>query len=98
MITIKDIQEYTEDTMVETIFRQREDELYNTKEKDNEEIKKITKNYPVDYERLIVMIKNLPPHFNNTRENILKAFDNYCMRENLIMALNNEKFYKARFL
>lgn len=98
MITIKDIEEYIGDSMLEIIFREREDEIYKRTKRDKEEIAKISKRYPVDYERLVEIIKNLPPHFNNIREDILNKLDDYCMRQNLIISYDNEKFYKARFL
>ena len=67
-------------------------------QKDNERISKITEKYSIDYDRLISIIKALPPHFKNTRETIIKALEEYLMRENLIMAYENEKFYKTRIL
>lgn len=67
MIRIKDIEEYIDDTMLETIFRQREENIYNDNKMTNEQITEITEEYTVDYEKLIITIKNLPPHFHNTR-------------------------------
>lgn len=98
MIRIKDIEEYIDDTMLETIFRKREEELYDDNKMTNEEIGEITQEYTVDYEKLIIAIKNLPPHFHNTREGILEKLEEYRKRENQIMAYDNEKFYKIRIL
>ncbi len=98
MIRIKDIEEHIEDTMLEVIFKEREEEIYMRTKKDKEEILKISERYPVDYERLVRIIKNVPPHFNNIREDILSKLDDYCMRQNLIIAYDNEKFYKTRIL
>lgn len=98
MIRIKDIEEYVEDNMLETIFREREDEIYKRTKKDKEEISKISAKYSVDYEKLIESVKNLPPHFNNIRENIISKLDEYNMKQSLIVAYDNEKFYKARIL
>lgn len=67
MIKIKDIEKYIDDTMLETIFRKREEELYNDNQITNEEVAEITQEYSADYEKLIIAIKNLPPHFHNTR-------------------------------
>lgn len=98
MLRIKDIEKYIDDNMLDTIFREREEELYNEREKNEDiEISKIKKQYFVDYDKLLVAIKNLPPHFHNTREGIIEALENYTMRENLIMAYDNEKFYKTGF-
>ena len=43
----------------------------------------ITIKKPITYQDLIIAIKNLPPHFNNTRECILKRLDGYLERENI---------------
>ena len=72
--------------------------MYKENKKEDLEIIKIKEEYTVDYERLLIAIKNLPPHFQNTREGIIEALENYLIRENLIVAHDNEKFYKARFL
>lgn len=98
MIRIKDIEKYIDDTMLETIFRKREEELYKDNQRTNEKIVEITQEYTVDYETLIIAIKNLPPHFHNTREGILEKLEKYRKRENQIMAYENEKFYKIRIL
>lgn len=97
MIKIENIEQYIEDTMLDTIFKEREEELYKENEKEDLEIIKIKEKYTVDYEKLLIAIKNLPPHFNNTREGIIETLENYLTRENLIMAHDNEKFYKAGF-
>lgn len=98
MLKIKDIEKYIDDTMLETIFRKREEELYNDNQITNEEVAEITQEYSVDYEKLIIAIKNLPPHFHNTREGILEKLEEYRQRENQVMAYENEKFYKIRIL
>lgn len=97
MLKIKDIEKNIYDDTLDTIFKVRE-ELYSKKEKsDDAEIKSIKEDYSVEYDRLLVAINNLLPHFNNTREGITGALESYLTRENLIMAHNNEKFYKIGF-
>ncbi len=97
MLKIKDIEKYIDDPLLDSIFREREEELYIECKNEDEDIIEIKQNYDIDCEKLINKIKNLPPHFNNTREEIIKSLDKYVMRENLIMAHDNEKFYKAGF-
>ena len=97
MLKIKDIEEYIEDSMLDTIFNEREDEVYRKTQKDNERISKITEKYSIDYDRLISIIKALLPHFKNTRETIIKALEEYLMRENLIMAMKMKNFTKLGF-
>ena len=84
--------------MLETIFRQREENIYNDNKMTNEQITEITEEYTVDYEKLIIAVKNLPPHFHNTREGIWEKLEEYRKRENEVMAYENEKFYKTRIL
>lgn len=93
---IRDIEKYTNDTMLNTIYKEREDTISEIKE-DKEELSKIKEKYPVDYEKLLDYINNIPPHFRNIRENLLNAIDIYSMRENLLSANENEKFYKIGF-
>lgn len=97
MLKIEDIKQYIDDTMLDTIFRERKEELDKEMERENLEFTNIKKEYSIDYEKLLIAIKNLPPHFHNTREGIIKALENYSRRENLIIANNNEKFYKVGF-
>lgn len=50
-----------------------------------------------DYYKLIVAIKNLPPHFNNCREIIFEALDNYLLSQSLLASYEHEYFYKSGF-
>lgn len=98
MLKIKDIEKYIDDEMINIIFREREEELYSRKVKiDDAEIRNIKEDYPVDYDKLLETINSLPPHFNNTKEGIIETLESYLTRENLIMAHDNEKFYKIGF-
>lgn len=98
MITIKDINSYVKDTMLDTIFREREEEIYENTKKDKAEISKISSKYSTNYEEIVEMIKNLPPHFNKTKEDLISKLDEYNMRQSLLSDYNNEKFYKSRIL
>ena len=98
MLKIKDIEKYIDDEMINIIFREREEELYSRKGKlDDAEIRNIKEDYPIDYDKLLETINNLPPHFNNTKGGIIETLESYLTRENLIMAHDNEKFYKIGF-
>ena len=98
MLKIKDIEKYIDDDIINIIFREREEELYSRKENQYDaEVIGIKEDYPVDYDKLLVTINNLSPHFNNTREGIIAVLESYLTRENLIMAHDNEKFYKIGF-
>lgn len=92
-----EITDFVDNSLLDTIYIEREDSLYQHTEIDNENIKEITKNLPITYEDLLVAIKNLPPHFNNTREFILERLEGYMERQNSLIAYDNEKFYKNGF-
>lgn len=80
MLKIKDIEKYIDDNTLDIIFKAREEELYSKKGKPDEaEIKSIKEDYPVDYDKLLVAINNLPLHFNNTsiRKLLNKRKSNY---------------------
>lgn len=91
------ITDFVDNSLIDTIYREREDNLYQHSEIDNENIKEITKNLPITHEDLLVAIKNLPPHFNNTREFILERLEGYIERQNCLNAYDNERFYKNGF-
>lgn len=92
-----EITDFIDNLLLDTIYRGRKDSLYEYTKIDNENIKEITKNLPITYEDLLVAIKNLPPHFNNTREFILERLEGYMERQNSLIAYDNEKFYKRGF-
>ena len=96
MIKIAELKNYISDDVLDSIFSEREEDVHNTKIK-VKEIEEIKKDNTMTYEKLIEVIKNLPPHFKNCRESILKALDQYSERESLIQSFDNEKFYKVGF-
>ena len=91
------ITDFIDNSLLDTIYREREDSLYQHTKIDNENIIELTKNLPITYEDLLVAIKNLPPHSNNTREFILERLEGYLKRQNSLAAYDNEKFYKSGF-
>ena len=94
---IKDIEKYIDDKILNTLYKEREEGISEITEEDKKEISKIKEKYPISYEQLLTKINNIPPHFQNIREDILDAIDIYAMRENLLSAYENEKFYKIGF-
>lgn len=91
------ISDFVNNSMLDLIYSKREDSLYQFSENDEEKIKEIDKNNPITYNDLLVAIKNLPLHFNNTREFILERLEKYMERENSLVAYDNERFYKSGF-
>lgn len=97
MFKMEEAKKYINDDMLELIFREREEEIYQEKEKEDIDVKKIKKNHKTDYEQLLKIIKGTPKEFKEIQEKIIKTLEKYLMRENLIMAYDNEKFYKIGF-
>lgn len=91
------VSEFIDNSMLDLIYSKREDSLYQFSKNDEEKIKEISKNNPITYDDLLVAIKNLPPHFNNTREFILERLEKYMERQNSLSAYDNERFYKNGF-
>ena len=91
------ITKFINNSMLDLIYKEREDSLYQYDAYDKEEIKKMTVENPITHEDLLVAIKNLPPHFKNTRELIIEKLERYIERQNRLIAYDNEKFYKSGF-
>ena len=91
------ITKFINNSMLDLIYKEREDSLYQYDVYDKEKIKKMTVKNPITYEDLLIAVKNLPPHFKNTRELILEKLESYIERQNCLTAYDNEKFYKNGF-
>lgn len=57
MLKIKDIEKYIDDPLLDSIFREREEELYIECKNEDEDIIEIKQNYDIDCEKLINKIK-----------------------------------------
>ena len=89
--------QYIEDSILDILYRNREEELYTEKGKEDKELEKIKKENSIDYNELLRGINKIPSEFKEIRENIIEMLDAYITRENLIMTHDNEKFYKIGF-
>ncbi len=92
-----EISDFANNSLIEKIYQEREDSLYQHTALDNEKIKEINEQNPISYDNLLSAIKNLPPHFNNTREFILERLEGYIDMQNCLVAYDNKKFYKNGF-
>lgn len=97
-INIKDIEQYINDSTLDSLYNEKEESIYKISYKDKKEIKEIEKKYSINYDRLLLSIKNVPPHFNNVRETIIQNLESYVNRKDLISTYENEKFYKTGFI
>ncbi|MDE5830432.1 MAG: hypothetical protein K2H53_01775 [Clostridia bacterium] len=95
MVKLSNIEEHIDDEILDSIFREREENLNTRTEEDKKEIMNISKKYPTNYEEILSIINNFPEDIE--KEKVLNKFDDYCMKENLITAYENEKFYKIGF-
>lgn len=82
------------ETVLNTLFECREENLYALTEKDKEKIATLTKDND-SYEKLFNIIEKLP-HTQEDLENIRNSLDSYIDKINIIGAYENEKFYKIR--
>ena len=57
-----------------------------------------TKAYKVNYEDILNAIDNIPPCFEETKENIIKTIENYLEKDKALQSYDNERFYKVGFI
>ncbi len=82
------------ETVLNTIFECREENLYALTETDRERIATLTKDND-SYEKLFSIIENLP-HTQQDLEKIRNSLDSYIDKINIIGAYENKKFYQIR--
>lgn len=82
------------ETVLNTLFECREENMYALTEKDKEKIATLTKDND-SYEKLFSIIEKLP-HTQADLENVRDSLDSYIDRINIIGAYENENFYKTR--
>ena len=88
----------TSDTdLIGVLFEACEDKINKIPSaQDNAQFCSAKNDYNRSYENLIKSIKNLPPHFNNAREAIIDALDEYLLSQNLVNNYEYEYFYRNR--
>lgn len=75
------------------LFNQRENEIYNIR---SNERKVISQNY-TEYNNIFVAINNIPNGFTETKTNIQSSITKYLEKLNELQGIENEKFYKEGF-
>lgn len=75
------------------LFKQRENEIYNVRKKE----RKIITQYYKEYNDIFVAINNIPNGFTETRNNIQNSITKYLEKLNEFQGIENEKFYKEGF-
>lgn len=79
--------------ILDKLFKQRENEIYNIRKKE----KKIVTQYNKEYNDIFVSINNIPNGFTETRNNIQSSITKYLEKINAFQGMENEKFYKEGF-
>ena len=82
------------ETVLNTLFECREENLYALTEKDKERLATLTKDND-SYEKLFCIIEKLL-HTQEDLKNIRNSLDSYIDRINIIRTYENENFYKIR--
>ena len=81
------------DDLLNKIFEQRENEIYEIKNNERKLYSQKTK----DYSGIDIAIENLPDAFTETRKVIKDSIEKYLETLNEIQGIENEKFYKEGF-
>lgn len=79
--------------MLDKIFEQREEEIYNFTA---EEIEKSAKKSQ-DYDNMYIAINNIPDAFTGTTKGIKTSIENYLESLNDLQGMENKKFYQKGF-
>lgn len=79
--------------ILDKLFKQRENEIYNIRKKE----RKIITQYYKEYNDVFVSINNIPNGFTETRNNIQNTITKYLEKLNEFQGIENEKFYKEGF-
>lgn len=95
MITLKNIESYITDDLLNELFLERENKIHDIE--NIEEQKKIFKNDKECNEKLKIALKNLPDCFEETSKGIRKSVEEKVQSQNEILAFFYEKFYKVGF-
>ncbi len=79
--------------ILNNLFKQRENEIYNIR---SNERKVISQNY-AEYNNIFVAINNIPNGFTETKNNIQISITKYLEKLSELQGIENEKFYKEGF-
>ena len=86
-------EENNKKELLDKIFKQREEEIYEIK---NNERKLIFQKIK-DYSNIDIAIDNLPDSFTKTSKGIKDSIEKYLETLNVIQGIENENFYKDGF-
>lgn len=84
---------YSDNDILNKIFEQRENEIYNISQNERELLAHKTK----EYSNIFISIDNIPNGFAETRKCITNSIEKFLETTNEIQGIENEKFYKEGF-
>lgn len=79
--------------ILDKIFEQREEEIYNFTAEEREKLSKKSKQYNDIY----IAIENIPDAFTETINGIKVSIENYLETLNSLQGIENKKFYREGF-
>lgn len=97
MVSLEEIKDIITDDKLNSFFLKRDEDLNNFTKKEKIQRSEIVKEYKVNYDDILNAIENIPPCFEETRENIIKTIENYLEKDRILQAYDNERFYKTGF-
>lgn len=92
MITLKNIETYITDDILNQLFLERKNKIHNI-----EEQKKIFTNDREYSEKLEIALNNLPDCLEETSKGIRKSVEEKIQSQSKILTFFYEKFYKVGF-
>lgn len=98
LITLKDIKDVITEENLDNYYLMREEELSILTPEERKRRSERTKEYKVNYEDILNAIDNIPPCFEETKENIIKTIENYLEKDKALQSYDNERFYKVGFI
>ena len=97
MVSLKEIKDIITDDKLDSFFLKREEELNTLTPEDRKRRSERAKEYKVNYNDILNAIDNVPPCFEETRENIIKTIEKYLEKDRILQSYDNERFYKVGF-
>ena len=97
MVSLKEIKDIITDDKLDSFFLKREEELNTLTPEERKRRFERVKEYKVNYKDILNAIDNVPPCFEETRENIIKTIEKYLEKDRILQSYDNERFYKVGF-
>lgn len=97
MVKIKDLEELITDEKLDILYEIRNEDLNIMTKDERKKREEILGKNRISFDEVLAKVKNIPPHFKMTRENIEEIFDKYINQLYAEQSYDNERFYKAGF-